>query len=87
MNSSLVAISTLIKSNIGEKCLASFLINQGMRDYLGLANIYRGDAIKKKTDLIEMIIYGCTINKLEKKGIKDISTSRATKILKNNEIQ
>ena len=70
MNSSLVAISTLIKSNIGEKCLASFLMNisnQGMRDYLGLANIYRGDAIKKKTDLIEMIIYGCTINKLEKK--------------------
>ena len=60
--------------------------NQGMRDYLGLANIYKGDAIKKKTDLIEMIIYRCTINKLEEKRIKDISTSRAAKILKNNEI-
>ena len=37
MNSSLIAISTLIKSNIGEKCLASFLMNvsnQGLRDYL-----------------------------------------------------
>ena len=49
MNSSLVAISTLIKNNIGEKCLGSFLIlasNQGLRDYLKLANIYKGDEIK-----------------------------------------
>ena len=52
MNSSLVAISTLIKNNIGEKCLGSFLMlvsNQGLRDYLKLGNIYKGDAIKKKT--------------------------------------
>ena len=27
MNSSLVAISTLVKSNVGEKCLVSFLTN------------------------------------------------------------
>ena len=49
MNSSLVAVSTLIKNNVGEKCLASFLMlesNQGLRDYLKLANIYKGDEIK-----------------------------------------
>ena len=65
MNSSLVAISTLVKSNIGEKCIATFLMNvsnQSLRDYLRLVNIYKGDAIKKKTDLLEMIIYGCITN-------------------------
>ena len=80
MNSSLIAISTLIKNNIGEKCLASFLMtvsNQGLRDYLKLANIYKGDAIKKKTDLIEMIIYGCITNKLSKEKIEDISAKHA----------
>ena len=64
MNSSLIAISTLIKSNIGEKCLASFLMtvsNQGLRDYLKLTNIYKGDTIKKKTGIIEMIIYGAPL--------------------------
>ena len=64
MNSSLIAISTLIKSNIGEKCLASFLMtvsNQGLRDYLKLTNIYKGDTIKKKTGIIEMIIYGALL--------------------------
>ena len=89
MNSSLVAISTLIKSNIGEKCLTSFLMlvsNQGLRDYLKLANIYTGDAIKKKTDLIEMIIYGCATNKLNKEGIEDISTKHANQLLKRNGI-
>ena len=69
MNSSLVAISALIKNDTGEKCLASFQMlvsNQGLKDYLKLANIYKGDSIKKKTDLIEMIINGCTTNKLGK---------------------
>ena len=49
MNSSLVAISTLIKNNIGEKCLGSFLIlasNHRLIVYLKLANIYKGDEIK-----------------------------------------
>ena len=51
MNSSLIAISTLIKSNIGEKCLVSFLTNVStpvLRDYLKLAKIYKGEASKKK---------------------------------------
>ena len=49
MNSSLVAISTLIKNNIREKCLGSFLIlasNHRLIVYLKLANIYKGDEIK-----------------------------------------
>ena len=69
MNSSFFAISVLVKSNIGEKCLASLLmqvLNQGLRDYLKLANIYKGDPIKRKTDLIEMITYGCLTNELNK---------------------
>ena len=61
MDSSLVAISTLVKSNIGGKCLINFLMNistQSLIDYLRLANIYKGTSTKKKTDLAEMIIYG-----------------------------
>ena len=61
MDSSLVAISTLVKSNIGGKYLINFLMNistQSLRDYLRLANIYKGTSTKKKTDLAEMIIYG-----------------------------
>ena len=37
---------------------------QALRDYLECKNIYKGDSSKKKTDLIEMIIYRCTTNKL-----------------------
>ena len=42
MNSSFVAISTLIKSDIGEKCLVNFLMNistQSLKDYLKSATI------------------------------------------------
>ena len=85
MNSSFFAISILVKSNIGEKCLARFLmqvLNQGLRDYLKLANIYKGDPIKKKTDLIEMITYGCLTNELNKEEINDISTKHLNQLLK-----
>ena len=62
INLAFVAISTLVKSNIGEKCLINFLMHvsgKALRDYLECANIYEGTSPKKKTDLIEMIIYGC----------------------------
>ena len=62
MNSAFAVISTLVKSNIGEKCLINFLMNvsaKALRDYLECANIYKGTSPKEKTDLIEMIIYGC----------------------------
>ena len=89
MNSSFVAISTLIKNNIGEKCLINFLMNisaQALRDYLECANIYKGNSSKKKTDLIEMILYGCITDKLNKKVIEDISAKQANQILNKNKI-
>ena len=57
-----------------------------MRDYLKWANIYKGDAIKKKTDLIEMIIYSCTTNKFDKENIVDITTKHSNQLLKRNGI-
>ena len=89
MNSSLVAIGILVKSNIGERCLMNFLMNistQALRDYLRLANIYKGNSSKKNTDLVEMIVYGCITNKLNKNEIKDISPNETSNILKEYEI-
>ena len=43
MNSSLVAIGILVKSDIGKRCLINVFMNistQTLRDYLKLANIY-----------------------------------------------
>ena len=89
MNSSFVAISTLIKSNISQRCLVNILMNistPALRDYLKLANIYRGNWSKRKTNLVEMIVYGCITNKLDKNKIEDISVKQANKILKEKEI-
>ena len=41
---------------------------------------------KKKTDLVEMIVYGFIFNKLSKKPVKDISLNRAQNILKEKAI-
>ena len=60
MNSTFAVISTLVKSNIEKKCLINFLMNvstKALRDYLECANIWKGNSPKKKTNLIEMIIY------------------------------
>ena len=68
MNSSFLCISTLVKSNIPENTLINFLnevIIQSLKNYLRLANVYDGNANKKKSDLIEMIIYGCMNGKLK----------------------
>ena len=57
MNSSFLCISTLVKSNIPENSLINFLnevIIQSLKNYLRLANVYDGNANKKKGDLIEM---------------------------------
>ena len=89
MNSAFVVIRTLVKSNIGEKCLINFLMNvsaQALRDYLECANIYKGASPKKKTDLIEMIIYGCINEQSDKKEIEDISMKQANQILNKNNI-
>ena len=90
MNSSFVAISILIKSDIGEKSLINTQMNMSsewLRGYLECANIYKGNSSKKKTDLIEMIVYGCIIDKLNKNGIEYISKKEANQILSKHKIK
>ena len=85
MNSSLVCIGILVKSNISKHCLINFFNNvpsSALRKYLGAAEVYDGNANKKKSDLIEMIVYGCMNGKLKNKIVEDISFKRALTILK-----
>ena len=89
MNSSFVGISIIVKSRLSGKCLINILMNmssQSLRCYLKLANIYHGNSNKKKTDLIEMIVYGCITDKLSNKLVKDISINKAMSILKEKDI-
>ena len=89
MNSSFVAISILVKSNLTERCLINALMNissQSLRSQLKLASIYDGNSKKKKTDLVKMIVYGCITNKLNKEHIKNISINKAHNILKEKDI-
>ena len=68
-------MSTLVKSNIEEKCLIKFLMNvstKGLKDYLECASIYKGTSPKKKTGLIEMIVYWFMTGTLNKKDVEDI---------------
>ena len=63
MNSSLVCIGILVKSNISRHCLINFLnevSSRALRNYLGAAEVYDGNANKKQSHLIDMIVYGCT---------------------------
>ena len=89
INSSLIAIGILVKSNIGKRCLINFLMNipaQALGNYLRLANIYKSNSSKRETNLVEMIVYGCITNKINKNEIEDISPKETHKILKEYEI-
>ena len=89
MNSSFVCISILVKSKLPKKNLINRLneiSSQSVRSYLRLANIYHGNSNKKKSDLIEMIIYGCMNGKLKNMNINDISNNKVNTILKEKEI-
>ena len=89
MNSSFVCISILVKSKLPKKNLINRLneiSSQSVRSYLRLANIYDGNSNKKKSDLIEMIIYGCMNGKLKNMNINDISNNKVNTILKEKEI-
>ena len=89
MNSSFVGMSILVKSRISEKCLINILMNMSshsLRSYLKFANIYDGNSNKKKTDLIEMLVYGCITNKLSNELVQDISLNKAMSILKEKDI-
>ena len=80
MNSSFVWIATLIKSNPSEKFLINILINissDALRDYLECRKIYKGASSKKKTDIVEMILYGHITDKINKMRMKDISKKEA----------
>ena len=59
---------------------------KGLKDYLECACIYKGTSPKKKTDLIEMIVYGCMIGTLNKKDLEDILIKLANQILNKNNI-
>ena len=48
--------------------------------------MYKGNSSKKKTNLVEVIVYGCITNKLNKNEIEDISIKETNKILKENGI-
>ena len=70
MKSSLVCIGILVKSNISKDCLIKFLnevLSSALHNYLGAAEVYDGNANEKKSDLIEMIVYGCMNGKLKDK--------------------
>ena len=79
----------MIKNNTNNQCLITFsneVSIKSLRCYLKLANIYDGSANKKKSDLIEMIIYGCMNGKLNNKNIDDISNNKTSSILKEKDI-
>ena len=89
MNSSLVCIGILVKSKTSRRCLISFLngvSSRISRAYLGLVEVYDGNANKKKSDLIEMIVYGCMNGKLKNKVVDEISVKNAYTILLENNI-
>ena len=89
MNSSFASICVLMKSNLGERCLINTLMNmtsQALRFYLKHANIYDGNSNKKKTELVEMILYGCITNQINKEPIKDITSNKVNNILKEKNI-
>ena len=89
MNSSLVCIGILVTSNISKHCLIKFLnevSSSALRNYLGAAEVYDDNANKKKSDLIEMIVYGCMNGKLKNKIAEDISFNRAIAILREHKI-
>ena len=60
--------------------------SQSFRSYLRLANIYDGNSNKRKSDLIQMIIYGYMNGNLRNKSIEVISSNKVNTILKEKDI-
>ena len=89
MNSSLVCVGILVKNKISKHYLIKFLnkvSSSALHRYLGLAEVYDGNANKKKSDLIERIVYGCMNGKLKNKIVEDISFNRAITVLTEHKI-
>ena len=82
MHLSFVAITTLVKSNLSEKCLIHILMNiwsEALRDYLECGKNYKGASSKKKADLVEIIVYGHIIDKINKISVGDIWKKKPAK--------
>lgn len=82
MNSWFVSIATLVTSNLGERCLIKILMNissESLRYYLESLKIYKGISSKKKTDLVELIVYGCITDKINKLGLQILQKKKPTK--------
>ena len=60
---------------------------KGLKDCLECASIYKGASPKKKTDLVEMIVYGYMSETLNKKDLKGIKIKEAKQILHKNSIK
>ena len=60
--------------------------SESLRYYLECRKIYKGISSKKKTDLEEMIVYGCITDKINKMGLQDITKKEADQILNTNKI-
>ena len=60
--------------------------NETLMGYLELADVYNSNSFKKKTDLVEMTVYGHMDGKISKSDIKDISIDTAKKILSDDSI-
>ena len=85
MISSLVSIGILVKSSIGRRSLINFLNRvscNALRTYLGLPEVYDGNANKKNSDLTEIIVYSCINGKLKNKVVDEISVKSAYTILR-----
>ena len=83
--SSFVSIASLVKSNLGERCLINVLMNistNALFDYLECAKIYKGASSKKKTNLVELIVYGHITNKVNKINLVDITKTERNQIFK-----
>ena len=89
MNSSFLGVSILLKSKLPKNCLINYLSevsSQSLRSYLRSANVYDGNSNKKKSDLIEIIIYGCVNGSLRNKQFDDISNNQVNIIFKETNI-
>ena len=64
------------------------LSTKPLKDSLECPSIYKESFfyLKKKTDLIEMIVYGYMSGTLNKKDLKDIAIKKAKRILHKNTI-
>ena len=53
-----------------------------LSDYLECAKIYKGASSKKKTNLVELIVYGHITNKVNKINLVDITKTERNQIFK-----